>query len=231
MLSLEITENDKNWLKERYPALTITSRMGGLVIVGLFNFDAVYNSCTIADSYDVEIELKANELSALPRVRETRSRIKNVAKSRNIDLTDLHTYDDGTACLCVKPDEASYFPDGFSFQTFVEKLVVPFFYAQSFFEQKNSWPWATYSHGSLGWLEWYADQEFTAVSITTNYVQGLQAQHDWRKIHRALTRKGGPKSYRLCFCGSAKSYWNCHRKAFQGLLRLTRDMKSFEVKP
>ena len=230
MLSFELTETDKNWLQERYPELNLTNKNGVLVIVGIFNFDAVYNDCRIADSYDIQIELKANELSTLPRVRETSSRIQKVAKSRSIDLPDLHTYDDGTACLCVKPAEASYFPDGFSFQIFLENLVVPFFYAQSFFEQNNNWPWETYSHGSLGWLEWYFDQEFTSAELTSLYLQELRHQNDWRKIHRALTRKGGPKSYRVCFCGSSKSYWYCHRKAFGGLKRLAEDMRVFKIK-
>jgi len=230
MFTLQLTEDDKDWLQKRYPDLSIKSEKDVLVVVGVFTFDAVYNSCRISDSYDVQIELKANALSTLPRVRETSSRIKQVAKSRKYDLADLHSYTDGTACLCVKPEEKEYFPDDFCFQKFVEELVVPFFYAQSFFEKNGSWPWETYSHGSLGWLEWYFDQETPSLNTTKEFVDNLHSQYDWKKIRRALTRKGGVKSHRACLCGSTKSYLNCHQKAFKGLQRLMINLKVFGIK-
>jgi hypothetical protein len=231
MVNFQLTEEEKNWLLEKYPGLETISGNENPTVSGEFHFDAIYENHRITDSYKVTIEFKVSAVSNLPRVREIDSRIKQVAKDRNLNLADLHTYSDGTACLCVKPDETNYFPVEFSFQKFIEELVVPFFYAQSYFEHRNVWPWETYSHGSLGWLEWYSDQEFTSDSITSDYIRELQKQPDWRRIRRALTRSGGPKSYRLCFCGGAKSYWNCHRKAFRGLHRLSKDMKIFQISP
>jgi hypothetical protein len=145
-------------------------------------------------------------------------------------LDDLHTYADGTTCLCVKPAEAQYFPDKFCFQKFVEELVVPFFYAQSYFEQNGTWPWETYSHGSLGWLEWYFDQGAALPTVIKGFINHLQSQSDWKRMHRTLTRKGGPKSHRACLCGSSKSYWNCHQKAFRGLRKLIIEAKTFRIK-
>ena len=230
MVSLELTEKDKDWLRKNYPGLTLTSEDGIAILVGEFYFDAIYNNYRITDSYKVAIEFKASVVSELPAVRETGSRIKQVAKVKNIALADLHTYMDGTACLCVKPAEAQYFPDGFCIQKFIEELVVPFFYAQSYLEQNGTWPWETYSHGSLGWLEWYFEQQSAPSIVTTEFIQSLQSQGDWKRIRRALTRKDGPKSYRICFCGSSKSYWNCHRKAFRGLRKLATDTKSLGMK-
>jgi hypothetical protein len=230
MISFQITEADKNWLHEKYPGLESNFENGIQIFSGEFCFDAIYENHRITDSYQVRIEFQSSPVSNLPRVRETGSRIQHVAKSRNISLADLHIYKDGTACLCVKPAEVQYFPVGFHFQKFFEDLVVPFFYAESYFERMNVWPWETYSHGSLGWLEWYFDQEVTSPQVASLYLQELQHQPDWRRIHRALTRKGGPKSYRVCFCGSSKSYWNCHQKAFRGLRRLAEDIKAFKIK-
>ncbi len=230
MASLELTENDKDWLWQKHPGLTVTGEADVPILVGKFSFDASYNNSRIRDVYDIRIEFKPSIVSELPRVRETGSRIKTLAKARSIQLADLHTYIDGTACLCVKPAEIQYFPDKFCFQKFIEKLVVPFFYAQSYFEQNGTWPWETYSHGSLGWLEWYLEQGVTSRIVTKDFIYNLQSQRDWKRIRRALTRKGGPKSYRICFCGGSKSYWNCHQKAFRGLQKLASDIKSFEIK-
>lgn len=230
MFSLELTENDKDWLQTRYPELSLTNKNGVLVVTGVFDFNAIYNDFRIADSYNIQIELKASEISAMPRVCETSSRIKKVAKTRKINLADLHTYDDGTACLCVKPAEVSYFPERFSFQIFVEQLIVPFFYAQSFFEQKGDWPWETYSHGRLGWLEWYFDQECASFTITKNFLLQLGAQRDWKGIRRDLLRKGGVKGHRACLCGSLESYTKCHPKAFKGLLKLAYDARALKLK-
>lgn len=228
MLSLELTENDQDWLQKKYPGLTLTSENGISIVVGEFSFDAVYNDHRITDLYEVRIELKSSALSELPRVRETKSRIKQFAKARNINLADLHTYEDGTACLCVKPAEIQYFPDKFCFQKFVEELVVPFFYAQSYFEQNATWPWETYSHGSLGWLEWYFDQE--ATSVTKEFINHLQSQRDWKIVRRTLMRKGGLKGHHACLCGSSKSYRNCHQKVFKGLWKLIIDVKASMIK-
>ena len=200
MLSFELTEDDKDWLHKKYPDLRLASENDVSIVAGVFNFEAVYSGHRIADSYKVRIELKASALSEMPRVRETGSRIKQVAKSRKIDLADLHTYDDGTACLCVKPDEAVYFPDNFHFQKFIEELVVPFFYANSYFEQYGNWPWETYSQGSLGWLEWYFDQGTISSTGTKGFMEKLKSQHDWKGIRRDLTRRGGAKSHRACLC-------------------------------
>jgi hypothetical protein len=231
MLNLILTEDDQDWLSEKYPGLTITNESGVMVITGIFSFYAAYDGQEITDEYEVRIDLKAGPLSDLPRVRETKSRIKRLAAERNIDLSDLHTYIDGTACLCVKPAEKIYFPDKFCFQRFIQELVVPFFFAQSFFEKNGSWPWETYGHGSLGWLEWYFDQGVVAPSVTSEYLENLHLEHDWKRIRRALTRKGGVKDYRACLCGSTKSFRNCHQKAFHGLRQLYFHFKTLGIKP
>lgn len=231
MLSLVLTKDDQDWLREKYPDLTITDKSGVVVVAGMFSFDAIYNDQRIADSYEVRIDLKSSALSELPRVRETKSRIKQVAKDKNIDLADLHTYMDGTACLCVKPAELQYFPDKFYFQKFMEELVVPFFFAQSFFEKNGSWPWEAYGHGGLGWLEWYFDQGVVSSSTTLEFLENLHFEHDWKRIRRALTRKGGVKNHRACLCGSTKSYKNCHQKAFNGLQKLFIYFKTLGIKP
>lgn len=230
MFNLDLVDGDLIWLKERYPGLTLATKWNVPVIEGEFNFDAIYSDYRIIDSYKIQIEMKASSVSDLPRVHETMSRIKKVADIRKINLADLHTYADGTACLCVKPAETQYFPDKFCFQKFMEELVVPFFYAQSYFEQNAVWPWETYSHRSLGWLEWYFDQEAVSPVVTKEFINHLQSQRDWEIIRRVLMRKGGLKGHRTCLCGSPKTYRNCHQKVFKGLWKLIVDAKALTIK-
>src|SRR5262245_21278716 len=127
MISLELTENDKDWLRKNYPDLTVIDEADPPTLVGKLSFDAIFKNYRIRDEYEIRIEFKTSMASELPQVRETGSRIKKVTKAKNIELADLHTYTDGTACLCVKPAEKQYFPNKFSFQKFVKELVVPFF--------------------------------------------------------------------------------------------------------
>ena len=230
MLNLVLTSDDQDWLHEKYPGLAVTNEGGVTVVAGIFGFDAIYSDQRITDEYEIRIDIKPGALSELPRVCETKSRIKKLANIRKISLADLHTYEDGTACLCVKPAEVNYFPDKFYFQKFVEELVVPFFYAQSYFEQNAVWPWEAYSHGSLGWLEWYFDQEAVPPLVTKEFIHQLQSQRDWKIIHKVLMRKGGLKGHHVCLCGSSKSYRHCHQKVFKGLWKLIVDAKAVTIK-
>jgi hypothetical protein len=231
MFDLDLEDNDLIWLKEKYPKLILLTKGNIQVLEGEFDFNAKYFDYRITDSYKIQIEMKASPVSDLPRVRETNSRIKNLAKIRKIALADLHTYLDGTACLCVKPAEIQYFPIKFCFQKFMQELVVPFFYAQSYFERRDVWPWETYSHRSLGWLEWYFDQGDISSTTTAAFIENLHSQDEWKRIRRALTRNGGVKNHRACLCGSFKAYKDCHQKAFYGLQKLFIYYKTLGIKP
>jgi hypothetical protein len=229
MFRLVLNESDKKWLQEKYPGLTINRENGIQVMSGEFYFDALYQEERITDTYEIRIELRSSALSDLPKVSETASRIKKVSEDRNIPLADLHTYEDGTTCLCVRLAEPGYFPDGFSFQTFMEELVVPFFYAQSYFERSGNWPWETYSHGILGWLEWYFDQEVITPEITGEFMTKLKSTYGWKILRDELIKDHGIRGHHLCICGSTKRYRNCHNKVFRGLWKLHQHIREFGI--
>ncbi len=229
MFKLVLNENDKKWLQENYPGLTINRENGIQVVSGGFHFDAVYQGERITDTYEIRIELQGSVLSDLPKVSDTTSRIKNISEDRKIPLADLHTYEDGSACLCVRLAEAELFPDGFSFQKFIDELVVPFYYAQSYFEKSGNWPWETYSHGILGWLEWYFDQRNITPEITDEFLTKLKSTQGWKRILSELSKERGIKGHHSCICGSTKRYRDCHNEVFRGLWKLHHDAKEFGI--
>jgi hypothetical protein len=230
MFHLNLTEDDHKWLLNRFQGLSVTKEDGVIVVYGDFNFWRSYKGVELSDTYQIRIELQPSAVSDLPTVIETGGRIKKVAEERNIPIIDLHTYSDGTACLCVKLAEPSYFPDGFSFRTFIEDLVEPFFYAQRFFEDHNTWSWDTYSHGVLGWLEWYLDQGNHSSESTESFLEILSKSQGWQYILKELSKKRGVKGHHPCICGSKKKFRNCHKNVLRGLWKLQNNMKKFGLK-
>ncbi len=220
MFQLELSKDDQDWLLGRYPGLALSKEKGIQVVSGDFEFSALHDGLEIKDNYKIRIELQGNQVSNLPIVTEIGSRIKSIADERKIPLVDLHTYDDSTACLCLKFEEAKYFPDGFSFPIFIEKLVVPFFYAQRYFEDFDSWPWDTYSHGLLGWFEWFFDKEDVPQEKVHAFLQSLKSTRYWEPIRILLLERGGIKGHHKCICGSSLRYRDCHSSVFRGMWKL-----------
>lgn len=248
MLNLSINEQDKQWLHKDYPELKFgVAKDGHPKITGNLVFDMVFykdgkpyvinptkdnlsGGERIKDRYQIEIIFKASEYSNLPQVLETGSRLKTVAESTNLQLIDLHVNPTGPVCLCVKLEEEKTFPNGFSLPEFIHKLVVPFFYAQSYFEKHNTWPWGQYSHGVLGLFEWYLEQQNITKEKLEEFADQLKRdQKVWQVLHYLLIRKSGVKGHNPCLCGSSKKYRNCHQKVFNGMWRLKKDMEILGV--
>ena len=63
---------------------------------------------------------------------------------------------DHSACLCSPLEEREFLEPELQFSLFLERLVIPFLYGQSFYSSRGQWPWAEYAHGSTGILEAYS---------------------------------------------------------------------------
>lgn len=235
MFQLDLTEDDQIWLFDKYRGLSETQENGIKVVAGEFDFWASHEGVELRDTYQIRIEFQPSPVSDLPSVIETAGRTKKVAKERNIHINDLHTYEAGQAgqtdqaCLCVKPDEESFFLNGFNFHDFIEHLIVPFFYAQRYFEKYDSWPWGAYNHGGFGWLEWYHDQDNHNLERTTKFIEDLSASQDWPVFSRELSKKSGVKGHHPCICQNGRFFRNCHKKVFQGLWELQKNIKEFRL--
>jgi len=246
MFDLSIKADDEKWLNVHYPSLKIhKGNNSNEEIAGTLNFSMAYQEgrpyvinpapdyaegVKIQDSYQIRIEFKASEFSDLPQVLETGSRIAKVAQSRNLKLEDLHINNpSGAACLCIKPEEAGNFPAGFNIINFFNYLVIPFFYAQSYFEKYNSWPWGQYSHGNLGIIEWYLQQKEFDIQSVNDFLGRLKKYNNWQTLKQLLEQKHKIKGHHLCVCGKDEKFRRCHPEVLQGIWKLKKDIKKFNI--
>lgn len=204
----------------------VLQRNSAVTISGPFAFEAYYDGISIKDTYKIQITLRGSDVSDLPQVVETEGRIKRSAKKWQLPIIDLHTYPNGTACLCLSLDEHNIFPSGFTFPTFIEELVVPFFFAQSRSEETGEWPWETYSHRVLGWLEWYLDQGDLLPDARESYFSKLRRHPEWSSVEKLLKKKRGIKGHNHCLCGSKQPFRKCHPKVLKALWKIKADFSN-----
>lgn len=229
MFDLSLSESDNKWLRENYPELKQTKKNGIWVLSGKLSFDLVYLGERICDTYDVRIEFRSSSSSHLPKVFETEMRIEKMAEEKEISLKDLHINSDGSACLCLRWEEQEYFPNGFSIKCYMEDLVEPFFYAQSYYKDFDRWPIEAYSHGVKGWLEWYSEKDTIAQKDVTDFVERLRSRVEWNQLRALLIKEGEIHGTDRCFCGSSKMYIACHMNVFLGITRLKQHIRKFEI--
>ena len=239
-----VTEKDRQWVQNRFPDLDFQEGPP-LALHGNLEFDMLYDLTKkqyvinldketqyrgerIRDSYDIEIQFKTSEFSSLPQVYERGGRIDKAATDRKVDRIELHINPNGAACLCLKFQEHQYLPNGFNLPDYFHNLVIPFFYAQSYFEKYDKWPWGEYSHGDLGYLEGYGENsESPPVKIVLEFIALCKRCERWSLYQKLLQKKGRLKPHHyLCFCDSGRKIRKCHPKVFKGLMKLKSDLES-----
>jgi len=248
MFNLTISDEDKQWLQNDYPDLSIQRGSNGAVeITGILSFSMTFlgegkpyviypapddsEGIQIQDKYQIRIVLKKSNFSDLPQVYETGSRLINVAQSRNLSPIDLHINESGALCLCIRPEEIINLPTGFTLRDFLQNLVVPFFYAQSYFEKNESWPWGEYSHGELGLIEWYLRNKNQSPEVIKDFFDQLQKSDKfWPIFRRLLMSKNAIKGHTECICGKKDKFRNCHPEIFMGIWKLKRDVILLKIK-
>ena len=227
--------NEKKWLNDRFPKLERNETEKGFTLKGDFTVDMFYDASIsegyvvfpieekqrISDKYiyDVyQVLVDYHDALFIPAVYETGGRIKAFAQRKKMYLADLHINDRGNLCLCPKPLEKVLLNEPYTIQDFFKLLLMPFFYAQSYFENFSKWPWKDYSHGDPGILECYADH-ITKVQDKTAFIErsviSLNAQN--QSVIRSadqITRQT------LCFCGSGDKFRKCHHEAWEAAKKL-----------
>ena len=220
---------EKKWIKDRFPNLRVNSSGENVSISGDLVVDMFYDESLddryiifpdgevhssdryINDVYQIRVEY--DNASFVPAVYETSGRIKAFAKRKNVLLADFHINDDSRLCLCPKPLEKRILNNPHTIQDFFARLVIPFFYAHSFFEKFNRWPWKDYSHGDPGILECYA--EFISkvqdkAPFIENTISALNVKN------QGVLRSGDQITRQtLCFCNSGRKFRMCHHEAWE----------------
>jgi len=225
-----IHEEDELWLHEVHPGLVSDVS----VISGSIRFRAVYRSEVnlfriLADgtadpdgglvldvSFNVRIrERNDKSVSALPAV---------FIEGIEADPARHMNKADGSACLCSAFEEDEFLRPKFQLRFFLERLVIPFLYAQVFYSEKKRWPWFDYAHGATGLLQSYS--KIAGKMEASDCVQKLaQDRIAWPRIKAALRQKPYIKGHTLCFCGASSPIRRCHPDALQGALRLQKEIR------
>ena len=117
----------------------------------------------------------------------------------------------GEGCLCVRSEYRIHWPFGSSLTTFIERLVVPYFIGQFYYDTHGRWPPTGHrSHGPAGIIEAYVDLAAQLGNSSTETIERLM---------RLLARKAHPKGHELCPCGSMKPLRKCHGEVIRNLRR------------
>lgn len=247
MNKIETDKHDRSWLNNFYHNMTLGNENNVNVIIGSLPIDMVFQGIgkpyiinpgvddfhegeRIEDEYQIKIVLVHSNYSSLPQVFETAGRIETIATEKGMQLTDFH-FNPGSksACLCVRNEENEKLPNGFNLPDFFHRLLIPFFYAQSYYEKFGTWPWGQYSHYELGLLEWYSFQINTTREETKNIIEQLRKYSNWDRINDQLTSRKGIKSHHDCICGSHVRYRQCHNEVLRGLWKLQRKINEYGI--
>ena len=246
MSEISVSSEEEVWLKS-YPDLTLKRDANGVSIVGTLTFDMVFYSEDhswlinpdekhlthgerIQDSYDVIITFSSKENSSIPRVIETGGRIATVAKRKGVRIIDLHVSSQGECCLCLDIEEERFFPNGFNLKDFFHKLLIPFFYNQSYFEVHNRWKWGERAHGILAYFQWYAELPNPSRSNIEALLVGMR--QEWPRAREIILSNADEIASTPCICGNKNGKWlkNCHPDILQGIVRLQADMAAEKFK-
>ena len=224
---IEISPEEIAQVKERYPSLGYS---GDGLWEGPFKLDATYDGKQIIDLFRIQIIAGENYPNRIPALREVGGRVLAITSKHRVELADVHyNASSNTACVCVKQEETARFPPGSKLPTFIEDLVIPYLYGLSFFNEIGRWPWAEFSHGGLGLLEFYAQDSIAPTREDLIEVGKLiRSDPNWREYSKQLRR---PSSGRKCPCGSRQPISECHYGVWHGINSLHTHLKRLGLKP
>jgi len=95
----------------------------------------------------------------------------------------------GEACLCVRSEYRIHWPFGSTLTVFVERLVVPYFTGQLYYDAHGCWPPAGHrSHGAPGIIEAYLE-------LTAGLGEPSMAMIE--RLMRLPARRADPKGHQL----------------------------------
>jgi hypothetical protein len=212
----------------QYPGLI---QKGPGVLEGDFVLHHKFGDVTLEDNFLIQVSIENPNSDRVPALREIGGRTKQIVlKYELADVRALHqNLADGTACVCVKQDEATKFPLGSSLLVFMDNLAAPYLYGLSHYDKFGTWPWGEYSHGVLGILEFYCDAPEQTKRHYADIIRILQTYKDtWPWIRRQLRQ---PAAKTECVCGSGKTFGKCHPQAWGGLWRMVAGIRHLGVTP
>jgi len=228
-----LNQTDEKWLRATHPGLAFADK----VVQGDLRFSASYDRATntfvLLGDPQAGI-LKGETLSGSFRVHIQERTDKSVSKLpalhiENVERTPKRHFNqqDKSACLCSPLEEQEFLEPDFCFPKYLQQLVIPFLYGQLYVTANNQWPWAEYEHGATGILEAYSKaKDQTSLD---ECLRQLRRDPSWPAIRAGLRQVPYMKGHTPCFCGKKDHIRRCHPAAWQGALRLQKDLISLGI--
>lgn len=181
---------DFNKIKNDYPELILNQEIiEGFWTVNIENQKFVYSILIKAYNYPEQ----------LPKLY-----LKNC---KHIKGVERHIYEDGECCVGVGQLEVfNKFEDfKINIKDYLEHLVYPYLFSQSFYDYYGEWPFGEYSHGIGGLKE--------------KLIEIFEVE-DYKEVVSLYKRtiKGNIGKNRKCPCRHGKKYKDCHQKVINRIL-------------
>ena len=188
---------------------------------------AVFEGEEIRDEFEIRVAKRAS--NHVPIMTEIGGRTIAIAqKWGRSNLQDLHRNLDGSACVCVKQEEAIKFPPGSDLPRFLDGLARDYLYGLAFYDRHGRWPWGERAHGAVGILEFYAENQAPlSRSDVDAIVPYFLMEKNWLEFDKQLRR---PRGHSRCLCGSGLTFRECHPAAFHGVVKLAEGLDRLGIK-
>lgn len=221
-----ITKDEIEWLIKNFPDLSISEKAE--TIEGNVWFASVYDKATngftaftkpgvvypglmLAGEYRVKISKNEKERRA-PKLYVYTDDSKWIPKRHFFDTGD------GRACFAGPVEEDDLFTRGYSFLEYFERFVMPFLYAQSYFDEYGKWPWPAYDHNAAGILQSFKNSSGTKEQVLA-CLKRLKESKQWNTVEPILR---GHFDGKKCLCGSKYMMNRCHA----ALIFVARDFRN-----
>jgi hypothetical protein len=180
-------------LKERFPTLDLM-------------LDREHESAVVKGKLSVAGEIGFTVLLELPNHYPASVPVLRCDPKEIPWQADRHVNEQtGDGCLCVRSEYRIHWPLGSSLAMFIDRLVVPYFIGQFYYDTNCCWPPTGHRpHGAPGIIEAYRDIAAPLGDVSIETIERLM---------RLLSRKGDPQGHELCPCGSGERLRKCHGEA------------------
>lgn len=176
-------------LIKEYPDLNLKWGEGSSAeIFGRISFVAKYFSVTIQDEYQIKFLVSEEFPHIPPEAWETGGKIR---KSYH------HLFKDGRLCVGVETEVRRLFRKNPTLINYVEKILIPYLFSYSYYEQYRRMPYGDRSHGEAGIVEFYKELFKVGDLLSLLGFLKILAENNYRGHHK-------------CPCCSGHKLRSCH---------------------
>jgi hypothetical protein len=193
MKTVDVESDIKNALSF-YPDLKMESKEGALFLKG--EIELLHpESKLFIDSFSVEIEFTADFPRRFPKVREVGGKIPHDL-DRHVNVANGNIL-----CLSPEPEEIIRCKNGITTKWFLDEVLNPRL-GEEYLVNHGGKYLREYPHGYNGSWKFYMNE------INSNDPAFILL------FLEMTLRKGFPKGYKTCPCGSGKKFKNCHQSSY-----------------